>query len=135
MNNKITTDMLPAFQGVIPATLATASKDGIPNVTYISQVYYIDEARVAISHQFFNKSRKNIEENPFFTIALTCPETASLWKIDVQYIEGQKEGEVFDEMDMVITAIGSMYGDKNPFKLQSAVICRVLSIKSIFKNE
>jgi hypothetical protein len=38
-------------------------------------------------------------------------------------------------MDMVITAIGSMYGDKNPFKLQSAVICRVLSIKSIFKNE
>ena len=43
MENKITKDMLPAFQGVIPPTLATASLDGIPNVTYISQVHYIDE--------------------------------------------------------------------------------------------
>lgn len=126
--------MLPAFQGVIPATLATASTDGVPNVTYISQVYYIDEEHVAISHQYFNKSWKNIKENPKFTVALTCPETASLWKIDLEYVKEQKEGEVFEEMEMVITAIGSMYGDKNPFKLQSAVFCKVLAIKDIFTN-
>jgi hypothetical protein len=36
-------EIMPALQGVIPAIVATSSVDHIPNVTYISQVYYVDE--------------------------------------------------------------------------------------------
>ena len=130
MGNKITKDMLPAFQGVIPPTLATVSKDGIPNVTYISQVHYVDEEHVAISHQFFNKTWRNLRENPLCTIALTCPESFSMWKLNLSYKEEQTEGNIFDEMDMIIKVIASMQGMEDVFKLQSAVICKVDSIET-----
>ncbi len=127
--------MLPAFQGVIPATIATVSQDGIPNINYISQVFYIDESHLAISNQFFNKTWKNIHTNPKFAIALTCPETSVLWKFEVEFIEEQKEGDVFDDMDMMIEAINSMFGNQTNFKLQSAMVCRIIQIKNIYPNE
>lgn len=128
LKTKITEDMLPAFQGVIPPTLATVSKDGIPNITYISQVHYIDDEHVAISRQFFNKTWKNIGDNPQFTVAVTCPESFSMWNINLEYKEEQREGNIFDEMDMIIKAIASMQGLEDVFQLESAVICKVLSI-------
>lgn len=133
MKNKIGPEMFPAFQGVIPATIATVSKEGIPNVTYISQVYYINESHIAISNQFFNKTWKNIHANPQFAIALTCPETSNLWKLEVEFIDEQKEGEVFEEMDMMVEAINSMFGNQTCFKLQSALICKVCQIKPIYQ--
>ena len=36
-------EIKPAMQGVIPSTMATCSLAGIPNVTEISQVWYVDE--------------------------------------------------------------------------------------------
>ena len=126
--------MLSAFQGVIPPTLATVSANGIPNVTYISQVHYIDEEHLAISRQFFNKTWKNIGENPIFTVAVTCPETFNIWKINLRYLEEKTEGSVFDEMDMMIQAIASMQGLVGIFKLKSAVICRVESIQTLISG-
>ena len=52
------------FQGLIPAQLFTCSRDGIPNAAYLSHVDYVDATHVALSFQFFNKSRRNIAENP-----------------------------------------------------------------------
>ena len=126
--------MLPAFQGVIPPTIVTVSLDGIPNVTYISHVHYIDEEHLALSHQFFNKTWKNINENPRFSVAVTCPESFSLWKINLCYQKEEKEGDLFDEMDMIITAIASMQGMEDTFKLHSAVICKVESIQTLVLN-
>lgn len=126
--------MLPAFQGVIPPTLATVSLDGVPNVTYISHVQYIDEEHLAITRQFFNKTWKNINENPKFSVAVTCPETFTLWKINLTYQQEEKAGDLFDEMDMIITAIASMQGMEDTFKLQSAVICKVESVQTLVLN-
>ena len=52
------------FQGVVPSLIGTADNHGVPNVTYLSQVYYVDEQHVALSCQFFNKTRRNLGENP-----------------------------------------------------------------------
>lgn len=126
--------MLPAFQGVIPPTLATASASGVPNITYISHVHYIDEEHVAISRQFFNKTWKNINENPLFTVAVLCHQSYNLWKLNLRYLEEQTEGVIFDDMDMIIQAIASMQGMEDTFKLQSAVICKVESIQTLVAN-
>jgi len=134
MSNKITQDMLPAFQGVIPPTVATASANGVPNVTYISHVHYIDEDHVAISRQFFNKTWQNMNENPFFAVVVMCPQTYNLWKISLRFLEEKTDGPVFDDMDIIIEAIASMQGMQDTFKLKSAVICKVESIETLVVN-
>ncbi|HET8775772.1 MAG TPA: pyridoxamine 5'-phosphate oxidase family protein, partial [Thermoanaerobaculia bacterium] len=55
------------FQGVIPSLIASADATGLPNVAYVSQVYLVDDKHVALSQQFFNKTRRNLAENPHAT--------------------------------------------------------------------
>ena len=63
------------MEGAIPATVATCSADGTPNVSYISQVNYVDEAHVALSFQFFSKTRQNVLANPRASVLAIHPET------------------------------------------------------------
>src|SRR5207237_6982850 len=88
-----------AMQGVIPSHVVTCSKDGIPNASVISQVYYVDADRVALSHQFFNKTAKNVRENPYAAIWITHPETFETWDLELAYDHSETEGPIFDEMD------------------------------------
>jgi predicted pyridoxine 5'-phosphate oxidase superfamily flavin-nucleotide-binding protein len=97
------------MQGVVPSTLATCSADGTPNVTYISQVFYVDDHHVALSWQFMNKTWRNLQENPRATVMITCPGTFSMWKLKLRFREKQTEGPVFEQMDMQLMAIASMY--------------------------
>ena len=50
-------DLKRCFQGIVPSIIATNDDDGVPNITFISQVHYLDERHVALSCQFFNKTR------------------------------------------------------------------------------
>ena len=54
---------LPAMQGMFPSWITSCSKDGEPNTTVISQIWYVDKNHVALSFQFFNKTKKNISLN------------------------------------------------------------------------
>ena len=63
------------FQGIIPAWLCTCSKDGVPNAAILSHVDYVDARHVALSFQFFNKSKRNIAENPQAMVRLIDPDT------------------------------------------------------------
>ncbi len=67
--------MRPAMLGLIPTCMSTASQDGEPNVTFISQVWYVDPHHLAVSCQFFNKTTRNVRENPHASIMTTCPHT------------------------------------------------------------
>ena len=122
-------EIKPAMQGVIPSHVVTCSADGIPNASVISQVYYVDADRVALSHQFFNKTARNVRENPHATACITHPETLETWDLDLEYDHSETEGPIFEEMDMQIEAIASMTGMKGIFKLRSADIFRVVSVK------
>jgi hypothetical protein len=121
-------EIKPAMQGVIPSHVVTCSGDGIPNASVISQVYYVDGDHVALSHQFFNKTAKNVRENRYAAIWITHPETFETWDLELAYDHSETEGPIFDEMDMQIEAIASMTGLKGIFKLRAADIFKVLSV-------
>ena len=100
MNSLITAEIHEALQGVIPSVIATASADGIANLTYISQAHFINDDHLAISWQFFNKTWRNLQENPNFSVVVTEPKNWAMWKINLQLEETLKEGDIFDEMEI-----------------------------------
>jgi hypothetical protein len=120
-------EIKPAMQGVIPSHVVTCALDGTPNITVVSQVYYVDPDHVALSYQFFNKTIKNIRENPYAVAWVINPETWETWDLDIAYERSETSGPVFDAMDMQIEAIASMTGMKGIFKLRAADIYRVIS--------
>ena len=128
---KLPDDIKPVMQNGIPATVVTCSADGIPNTTIISQVYYVDPAHVALSFQFFNKTIRNVRENPHACVALNDVQGDTQWILDVQYDHSETEGKIFDEMDMQIEAIASATGMSGIFKLRAADIYRVKSFRKI----
>jgi len=131
MSKFITEEMMPALQGVIPAVIGTCSADGIPNVTYISQVYYVNEQQVALSRQFFNKTVRNIAENPVVQVVLTCPVTYFIYKLLLQFRESQNSGPVFDEMALQLEVIAGVQGKHGTFHLVAADIYDILDINRI----
>jgi hypothetical protein len=117
-----------AMQGVIPCHVVTCARDGTPNASAISQVYYVDAESVALSHQFFNKTRRNIEENPRAVVWLMSPETFDTWNLDLEFLRSETSGPVFDVMEMQLEAIASLVGMKGVFKLRAADIFRVTRV-------
>ncbi len=74
----ITEAMKTAMQGLFPSLIATCALDGTPNATIISQVYFVDQTHVALSHQFFNKTYKNVRANPYVEVIISSPELRGL---------------------------------------------------------
>ena len=121
-------EIKPAMQGVIPSHVVTCARDGTPNATAISQVYYVDADHVALSHQFFNKTVRNVRENPRAAVWLISPKTFDSWDLEVEFERSETSGPVFETMDMQVEAIASMVGMKGIFKLRAADIYRVISV-------
>lgn len=117
-----------AMQGVIPSHVVTCARDGTPNATAISQVYYVDPEHVALSHQFFNKTVRNVRENPRALVWVIHPRTFDTWDLEVEFDHAETSGPIFDALDMQIEAIASIVGLKGIFKLRSADIFRVVSV-------
>jgi hypothetical protein len=116
------------MQNGLPASLVTCSADGIPNTTVISQVYWVDEEHVALSFQFFNKTVRNIRENPFASVCLSDLDGPAYWLLEIEFDHSETDGPVFDNMEMQIEAIASATGMSGIFKLRAADIYRVRSV-------
>jgi predicted pyridoxine 5'-phosphate oxidase superfamily flavin-nucleotide-binding protein len=128
---KLPDEIKAAMQGVIPSHVVTCSADGTPNASVISQVYYVDQTHIALSFQFFNKTIRNVRENPNACVGLNDVPANTRWILDVKYDHSETEGAIFDEMDMQIEAIASATGMSGIFKLRAADIYRVKSLRRI----
>jgi hypothetical protein len=124
-------DLMSALQGVIPTIVATSSLEHVPNVTYISQVYYVDEQHVALSYQFFNKTIRNVRENPVLVAIVTCPVDYILYKLTLRYKESQTSGEIFENMEIQLEALAHVQRKPGIFKLRAADIYEVQSIEEL----
>ncbi|CAN7503981.1 MULTISPECIES: GAF domain-containing protein [unclassified Variovorax] len=119
------------FEGAIPAMMATCAEDGTPNVAYISQVYYVDERHVALSFQFFNKTRRNILANPHGSVLVMDPVTAGFYRLQMRYLRTETGGPLFEGMKAQLAGIASHSGMAGVFRLLGSDIYEVEAVERL----
>jgi adenylate cyclase len=124
-------DIRTCLEGIIPSMIATCAPDGTPNVAYLSQVYYVDPRHVALSFQFFNKTRQNILANPHATLLLLHPQTSAYYRLQIRYLRTQTEGPLFESMRAQLAGIASHSGMADVFELKGSDIYEVLAVEAV----
>jgi predicted pyridoxine 5'-phosphate oxidase superfamily flavin-nucleotide-binding protein len=125
-------DLRPCFEGAIPAVIATCARDGTPNVSYISEVHYVDPQHVALSFQFFSKTRQNVLENPRATVVVIHPDTGAQYKLAVRYLRTEDSGPLYECMKAKLAGIASHAGMTGVFRLRGSDVYRVESVSEVY---
>ena len=118
--------IVPCLQGVLPSWLVTCSGEGVPNAAIISIVRYVDFERVALTRQFFNKTRANLDANPQAQAIVVDPNGGDQFVLDLRYLHTESEGPIFDEVEANLAAVASQMGMSDVFRLRGVDIHRVL---------
>lgn len=127
-------DLERCFGGAIPAVVATASADGVPNVTYLSRAHMVDAERLAISNQFMSKSSRNLVANPRASMVLMDPITHDEYRLSLVYERTDRRGQVFERLRTDLDALAALTGMQDVFRLRAADIFRVADIRELPPN-
>ena len=120
-----------ALEGAIPATVATCAADGVPNVSFVSQVYYVDPDHVALSFQFFNKTRRNVLATRRAAVLVIDPDSFARYRLALEFLRLETSGPLFERMKAHLAGIASHTGMTGVFRLQGADVYRVLSVEQV----
>ena len=121
----------PCLQGIIPASMSTCSREGTPNITFVSQVTYVDARHVAISFQFFNKTHRNVREHPVACAMIVDPRTFQAYRLALRFDHSESAGPLFESMSLQLQAIASYEGMSEVFRLRAADVYEVLAIERV----
>ncbi|WP_416067876.1 GAF domain-containing protein [Rhizobium sp. ZK1] len=124
-------DLSACFEGVIPSIIATASADGMPNISYLSHVVRVDEEHVALSNQFFAKTAANVRANPKVTLIVVDGFTGDQFLLDIGFVRSVDAGALFDKIARQLKASSAQVGMSDVMRLRSADIFRVHGIEKV----
>jgi len=93
----------------------------------VSIVHYVDSERVAVTRQFMNKTRVNLDENPQAQVIVVNPSNGEQFALDLHYLRTEREGPIFDAVAANLDAIASMTGMTGVFRLRGVDIHGVLA--------
>lgn len=119
------------FEGVIPAVMCSVSAEGMPHLCFLSQVEYVDEGHVALSFQFFNRSRENILATRRCMVSVDDPYTAAGIRMQLRYVRTESSGAVFERMRAKLAGIAAHTGMDKVYRLLGADIYEVSSVREI----
>lgn len=98
---KLNEEMKTAFSKVKIFPVATASKEGVPNVVPIGFCQLVDAETIWIADNFMVKSLANLKENPIVAIYVWGPDTEGCFQI-----KGEatiiNSGEKFEKMKEIV---------------------------------
>lgn len=121
----------PCLDGAVPAVIATTAPDGVPNVAFLSQVHYVDSTHVALSFQFFSKTRENILAHPYATVQLIEPASFRHFRLRLHYLRTETEGPLFEYMKAQLAGIAAKSHLEGVFHLRGADIYEVIAIEAV----
>lgn len=119
------------LEGIIPGHIATCDREGMPNLAFLSQAEFIDNEHLALSYQFFNRTRQNILAGSPVRLLLTSHLSAAQYRLSLQYLRTEVAGPLFERMRAKLAGIASHTGMSGIFQLLGADIYRVLNIEQV----
>ena len=78
---KLTQDILDQMKNQKVYALATASKDGVPNVVPVGMLIPREDGTIWIIDNYFGKTIANMEENPKAAFYVWNPECKESWQV------------------------------------------------------
>jgi adenylate cyclase len=124
-------DLQACFEGVIPSIIATASQDGIPNISYLSHVALVDDDHVALSDQFFSKTAANIRANNNAVVMLVDPRDGNQYRLSVIFEGALDSGALFETMAAELRASSAQLGMADVMRLRGVHLYRVASVAAV----
>jgi hypothetical protein len=124
-------DLRPCCEGVIPAIIATADANGIPNITYLSCAHIVDRERIALSNQFFSKTTRNIMENPRASLILIDPQGYRQFRLTLVYERTDRHGPAFEALRRHVDTVAALQGMQDVFRLRAADVYRILRVERL----
>jgi hypothetical protein len=119
------------LEGVIPPAMCSVSADGVPHVNYLSHAEYVDPEHIALTFQFFNRSRANVLATRRIALAIDDPFTGALVEIQLEYVRTEMSGPVFERLRAKLAGIAAHTGMEKVFSLQGADLYRVLELRRL----
>jgi len=119
------------FHGIVPVVVATCAADGTPNAAFVSQLHVVDATHVAVSRQFFNKTARNLAENPWACATIYDPLTLESWRLHLRHLRCETSGSLFEAMALRIEAIAAHTGMSGVFKLAGADVFAVERVEPL----
>lgn len=98
---KLNEEMKNAFSKVKIFPVATASREGVPNVVPIGFCQIVDDETIWIADNFMAKSLANLEENSNVAIYVWGPDTGGCFQIKGE-TEIISSGEKFEKMKTIV---------------------------------
>jgi adenylate cyclase len=119
------------LEGVIPPALCTAAADGTPHVSYLSHAEYVDDEHVALTYQFFNRTRNNLLATGRAALMIEDPVTGVGVVLHLRHQRTETAGPIFERLRAKLAGIAAHTGMEKVFHLRGADICRVESLRQI----
>lgn len=116
---KVTEEIKESLKGTKIAYLATAAKDGTPNVVPIAALKFLDDETLLISDQYFGKTLNNLKENP--KIALT-------WWGEKEGFQIKADITIHTDDDIFKQNVKWVHGIKDTLNPKSAIVGKITDV-------
>jgi adenylate cyclase len=122
-------DARRVLEGIIPPSIATVSADGVPHASFLSHVEYVDESHVALTYQFFNRTRSNLQATGRAALMVECPYSGARVLMQVRHLRTETEGPVFERLRAKLAGVAAHTGMEKVFRLLGADVFEVESLE------
>lgn len=114
-----------SFEGIMPSVIATTDATGMPNLSYLSHVHYVDSDHVALSNQFFSKTAANVALRGRASVAVLDGRTGVQHSLDLVFESSAQSGPIFDRVSAQLDVMASLQGKSHMLKLRAVDIYKV----------
>lgn len=119
---KVTNEIKESLKATKIAYLATATKDGVPNVVPIAAVTFLDDETLLISDQYFGKTLNNLKENPKISLTWWGDKDGFQIKADITI---HTDDDIFRENVRWVKSI------KDTLNPKSAIVAKITAVYAV----